>query len=823
MRFTPVSAASEAARKRSFQRRLLIIQSILGTALLVIAARLIELQVLKGDTYAAAARDQHFGGITLPAKRGEIFLKSSRTGEESIVATNTTLNLLYVDPLIADKETTASVLSRLLLTPKRDAFCRRGGRECPREFRSLYAPAFDPLSGANGALTISPLEVLQEQWKRNTLQRIDQEFVTFIPLLYSSTRPQRQQVRALGIPGIEAREEDGLIYADPTAVPERERHRVARILSPLLELDRQLIAERLRQRRLRYVPILRRLSSQESQAIRDEKLQSLEATEERRRELLTRGREEEAERVADPLRGIVLLPEHWRYYPEGSLAAQVIGFLDLNGQAQYGIERMFSGILRGEEGKIRTVIDPFGGQIVSEEQSVVQARDGDSIVLTIDRFIQKFTEDALARAVEASDADSGQVIILDPTTGRVLALANAPLFDPNDYASVYLREPIPLPPERTREIVAEIYHPLTNALVVRAYLPDLSPEGRKTFNPALQEKLRTLEATYDLEDFTRTYLYIGEHNRQEVFPGPNDTWLTYRNRIGAGAYINRAIQEIYEPGSVFKPLTMATALDQSEVQPEDTYDDTGPVKVDEYTIRNAENLNYDTVTMVQCLQFSINTCMTSVSKKLGKKLFSSYIDRFGFTKLTGIQLENEVVGQVLPWRQWSDALLATASYGQGISMSPIQMVTAFATLANNGKLMKPNIVDRFLHADGTTESIASHMVEQVITPDTAATITAMLVSSVNEGYAKQARIPGYLVAGKTGTSQIAGPGGKYETGSGSTIHSFAGYAPADHPRFVMLVKLDRPRRFQYSTRTASPLFKEIAAFLLDYYAVPPRK
>ena len=530
---------------------------------------------------------------------------------------------------------------------------------------------------------------------------------------------------------------------------------------------------------------------------------------------------------SDTLRGIALLPEHWRYYPDGTVASQVVGFISINQQAQNGIERAFDHELRGQEGRISTLTDPFGGQIVSEDPSIVQARDGKSVVLTIDRYLQKQVEDILARAVEEYHADSGQVVIIEPLTGKILVMANAPLLDSNNYSSVYEKEPMDIPPEAEPSIVVEVIDPQTNDLVVRAYLQDLTPEGRTTLSEELQKQLLALEELYDLDDLKRYYFYLGENSRRELFPvidveTGKRHWLKYKNEIGVGAYVNRVVQEIYEPGSVFKPITMAIALDQSEVVPEDIYDDEGPVKVEEYTIENALNRHFGKVSMTDCLSFSINTCMTSVSQKLGKKLFNNYIERFGFARITGVQLDDEQPGQVLDWRRWSDALLATAAYGQGISATPLQMATAYAALANGGKLVKPTIIDSWIDADGTVREIHPQILDRVITEEAAATLTAMLVRGSTEGYAKRGAVPGYRMAGKTGTSQIAGPGGKYEkSGSGTTITSFGGYGPVDHPRFAMVVKFDRPRTVEFGERSAAPVFKDIAALIFEYYGVPP--
>jgi cell division protein FtsI/penicillin-binding protein 2 len=310
----------------------------------------------------------------------------------------------------------------------------------------------------------------------------------------------------------------------------------------------------------------------------------------------------------------------------------------------------------------------------------------------------------------------------------------------------------------------------------------------------------------------------------EVFPtSVKGIWLKYKNNIGVGAYLNRAVQEIYEPGSVMKPITMAIALDQGEVTPDLIYDDKGPVQVDTYTINNALLKFYGKVTMTNCLEFSINTCMTSVSARLGKKLFHHMIEKFGFGRVTGIELDDELTGEIRPWRTWSNALLATSAFGQGISATPLQVVTAFSALANGGKLMRPTIIDSIIHADGTVDKNEPQIVDQVLTQQTSQTITAMLVSSANNGFAKRGKVKGYTIAGKTGTSQIAGPGGRYEAGTGSTVGTYMGYAPATNPRFIILVKLDRPKNklIAYGESTAGPLFHDVAEFMLKYYGIPP--
>ncbi len=620
------------------------------------------------------------------------------------------------------------------------------------------------------------------------------------------------------IPGVYVNEAQSLIYCNPDEIKQGKINELARQMSPVLQVDPGIIAGRLYQRQLRYVPIMGKLPPPLSAAVRKVVLASQQEAE---KAAMSTG----IKRVLNtyhPLRAIALIPEHWRYYPDTKIASHITGFINSQQEPQYGIERTFDAQLRGQEGLIASVSDPFGGQIVSSDQKFIDPRDGSTIVLTIDRFVQSKIESLLQAMITKVDAESGQVIVMDPRTGRIIAMANGPLFDNNDYASVYDKEPMLISPAKEQGIVVEVFNLKNNVRVMKGYIGDLTPEGRKNLSEELRTKLNEVERLYGLKSSTRYYYYLGINSRREVFP--TDTpgvWLKYKNNLGVGAYINRTVQEIYEPGSVMKPITMAIAIDQGEVSPEDIYDDTGPVKIDVFTIKNALNAYYGKVTMAGCLDFSINTCMTSVGAKLGRKLFEASLEKFGFNRITGIELDNELPGEVRPWREWNDALVLTASYGQGVSVTPLQMVTAFSSLANGGRLMKPTIIDEIRHSDGHTEKHEPIIVGQTMQPQTAATITAMLTHGADYGFAKAGKVKGHKIAGKTGTSQIAGPGGKYESGTGSTVATYAGYAPVDDPRFVILVKLDRPKYDDFGSKSAAPLFRDIATFLFDYYGVPP--
>ncbi|HTK04085.1 MAG TPA: penicillin-binding protein 2 [Candidatus Eisenbacteria bacterium] len=297
---------------------------------------------------------------------------------------------------------------------------------------------------------------------------------------------------------------------------------------------------------------------------------------------------------------------------------------------------------------------------------------------------------------------------------------------------------------------------------------------------------------------------------------PND----FSNVKEIRLFNNPAIFGPYEPGSVFKPITMAAAVDAGKIGPNTLYNDEGSVKIGPYTIRNSDSKAHGLQTMTQVLEESLNTGTIFAVRQIGNKSFLKYVENFGLGSPTGIELDTEASGDIDSLRKKGDIYSATGSFGQGITMTPLQLVAAYGAIANGGKLMKPYIVDSVRHPDGTDEKTEPVVVRQVITKRAAALVGGMLVRVVENGHGKKAAVPGYYVAGKTGTAQIPRSDGKgYEVGA--SIGSFAGYAPVDDPAFVMIVRLDRPRDVEWAESSAGPLFGDIAKFLLQYLQIPP--
>ncbi len=429
--------------------------------------------------------------------------------------------------------------------------------------------------------------------------------------------------------------------------------------------------------------------------------------------------------------GIGIEPQTVRYYPEGNLASHVLGFLGFRGTqrvGQYGIEGNFEQRLAGSNGVMGLESDQAGRWITIASRNFVPAQDGDNIFLTIDNAVQYKAQEVLKKAVEDNLAERGSVIVMNPKTGAIMAMANYPDFDPNEYSKV----------------------------------PDIS------------------------------------------------------------YYANNALSADYEPGSVFKPITMAAAINEGKVTPDSTYEDTGVVEMDDFKIRNSDGKSNGVQTMTQVLEKSLNTGMVYVEQQMGHKTFRDYVYDFGFGKKTGIELPNEVFGNLDNLEKKGNIFFATASYGQGLTVTPLQMVTAYTALANGGKLMKPYIIDKIVRDNGTEEKTEPEKVRQVIDSKTAAQVSSMLVNVVENGHGKRAAVPGYYIAGKTGTAQVAY---KDRVGYDPTknIGSFVGFGPVDNPRFLMLVRIDHPKNVTFAESTAAPAFGEIASFILNYLQVPPSR
>jgi cell division protein FtsI/penicillin-binding protein 2 len=418
-----------------------------------------------------------------------------------------------------------------------------------------------------------------------------------------------------------------------------------------------------------------------------------------------------------PYGGVQIDPLPRRFYPQGNMMCHVLGYVDFDGNGGAGLEGHYQRELAGEAASATINISPLTSQ-----QSVI-AHEGADLVLTIDRTVQYTVERYLARGLREHGAVSGTIIVMDPRTGAILAMANSPCFTPYQFYEA-----------------------------------------------------------------------------------------------GEGLLLNPAVSRQYEPGSVMKVVTMAAALDSGTVNPQSTYYDAGVIEVGGHQTYNWDRSAPGTTDMTTLLSRSLNVGAATLATWMGPEVFYDYYQRFGFGRPLGIDLMAEAAGQMpLPGDAfWAESFLATNAYGQGLAVTPLQMVTAAAAIANQGYLMQPYIVQEIHNNNGVFKHEPA-VVSRPISPETANQLNAMLVTALAREV-DEAQVPGYTVAGKTGTAQIA-ENGIYLPND--VIGSFIGWLPADAPEIVVLVKLDRPTSAPWGSLTAAPLFAELSKELVVLLDIPP--
>lgn len=425
--------------------------------------------------------------------------------------------------------------------------------------------------------------------------------------------------------------------------------------------------------------------------------------------------------------GIGFEPGSVRFYPEGSSSAHILGFVgkDSKGgdKGYFGLEGFFDRELKGIPGSIRHEKDAIGLPILIGRFLGTEPRDGKDLVLNIDPTVQYIVERDLKSGIEKYGAKAASVVVMEPKTGAILAMAAYPNYDPatfGQYPREYYRDPV--------------------------------------------------------------------------------------------------VADQYEPGSTFKVLTMAAGIDQGVVKPDTKCDICDkPVSIGGFDIRTWNNKYSPNTTMTDVIIHSDNTGMVFMAKKLGLDKLYSYITQFGFGDTTNIDLQDEFSPDLRPKDDWREIDVATASFGQGIAATPIQMVRAVSAIANGGFLMEPHVVKEIKDDSGTYE-IKPKIIRQIIKKTTADIIKEMMVAAVEQGEAKFYKLKGFKIAGKTGTAQIP-VAGHYD--ANQTIASFVGFAPADDPKFVMLVRYDQPTSSIYGSETAAPTFFSIAKDLFPYFKIAP--
>jgi len=488
------------------------------------------------------------------------------------------------------------------------------------------------------------------------------------------------------------------VYANPRRLKamEQDPRTVARRIARILDVDRERLAKRLAADRY-FVWIERRVTPNEATRIRELDIPGVELTTESR-----------------------------RYYPNRHLAAHLVGFADIDGRGIEGIELAYEDQLRGTDRRVAAIRDRRGHVVFADDMEDDRSMQGQSVVLTIDKAIQHIAERELALGVRTFEARGGSVVVMDPSTGEILALANYPPFNPNE------------------------------------------PSKHAT-----------------------------AHRR------------------------NRAVVDRFEPGSTVKPFTMAAALAAGAVKPNQSINcENGVTRMGGRLLHDAHP--YEWLTPTQVLAYSSNIGIAKIAQDLGKKDLYRTFRRFGFGEPTGLGVPGETAGILRHYRRWYEIDTATVSFGQGMSVTNVQLATAMSAIANGGRLMQPMLVRRMSDGHGATIEESKPRVRRQVVPRRVAKLVGQMLTAVTEpgGTAIEAAVDGYLVAGKTGTAQKA----DYVHGGYAKdkwLASFIGFAPAERPAVVISVVIDEPVIAHYGGTVAGPVFRRIAEVTLRHMGIAP--
>ena len=431
------------------------------------------------------------------------------------------------------------------------------------------------------------------------------------------------------------------------------------------------------------------------------------------------------------IKGIGVIREQKRVYPSGRLAAHVVGFTNIDNQGLEGIERAVDRELRGSDGFLVAEVDPDGRVIPETRRKAVRPHDGKDVALTIDAYIQHVAEAALDETYKATKCRSASVVVMDPKTGEVVALANMPSFNPND--------------------------------------------------------------------------------RSKTKP---DSWR------------NRAVIDLYEPGSTLKAVTVAAALEEGIITPTTVFANcAGSVRIGRRSVRCVLHgkefaHGHGQVDLRKMICYSCNIGASQLGLRLGAERLYKYAKTFGLLSAPRIGLDCETTGKLDSPVEWSQIKMANVAFGQGISVTPLQLACAYGAIANGGVMMRPTIVKEIRNQDGSPYRLwAPAVLRRVVSRKTAREVTKVLVACVRDGTGKNAAVEGYTVAGKTGSAQKAREDG-LGYAPGKFVASFVGFLPASNPRLVILVVVDEPQGTHWGSAAAAPAFKEIARKTMWYLQVP---
>lgn len=575
------------------------------------------------------------------------------------------------------------------------------------------------------------------------------------------------------------------VALEPNYIDEGDDVKIAKGLSEILGLDYDAVLKKAQQNSY-FVYVKRKVETE----VRDEIVQYIKD-----------------EKIG---RGITLMEDYKRYYPYGTTASTVLGFTGTDNQGLAGVETEYDSELTGTAGRLVSAKNAQGDDMPFQYDQYVQAQDGYDLVLTIDETAQSIVEKHLQAGLEACGAlEGGTAVLMNVKTGAILALSTKGDYDPND--------------------------PFTISQEAEDAIPEKVEEALKKAQEKEQQELNTLQLAIDNaetdEERAEAKKALADYERIDVTTLRDELtdqmWGEAQNK----QWRNKAVSDTYYPGSVFKMVTGSMAMESGVASEDSTYTCTGQWVFDDPTIDPIScwyHAGHGTETLVDGICNSCNPYMIWLGQKMGRHTFFNFFEAFGFTQRTGIDLPGEADSLYFSEDELNIVELATSSFGQNFSITPIQMITAIAAVANGGYLVQPHVVDRMLDSDGNiVKTTDTSYKRQVISEDVSKRMTAILQKNATSESGKNGYVAGYRVAGKTGTSEkVALYYQDLAEGNDRGMQyvvSYGGYAPADDPQYALLVFYDEPQIGGASGGTqAGPIFAAIMEEVLPYLGVDPQ-
>lgn len=575
------------------------------------------------------------------------------------------------------------------------------------------------------------------------------------------------------------------VALEPNYIDEGDDVKIAKGLSEILGLDYDAVLKKAQQNSY-FVYVKRKVETE----VRDEIVQYIKD-----------------EKIG---RGITLMEDYKRYYPYGTTASTVLGFTGTDNQGLAGIETEYDSELTGTAGRLVSAKNAQGDDMPFQYDQYVQAQDGYDLVLTIDETAQSIVEKHLQAGLEACGAlEGGTAVLMNVKTGAILALSTKGDYDPND--------------------------PFTISQEAEDAIPEKVEDALKKAQEKEQQELNTLQLAIDNaetdEARAEAKKALADYERIDVTTLRDELtdqmWGEAQNK----QWRNKAVSDTYYPGSVFKMVTGSMAMESGVASEDSTYTCTGQWVFDDPTIDPIScwyHAGHGTETLVDGICNSCNPYMIWLGQKMGRHTFFNFFEAFGFTQRTGIDLPGEADSLYFSEDELNIVELATSSFGQNFSVTPIQMITAIAAVANGGYLVQPHVVDRMLDSDGNiVKTTDTSYKRQVISEDVSKRMTAILQKNATSESGKNGYVAGYRVAGKTGTSEkVALYYQDLAEGNDRGMQyvvSYGGYAPADDPQYALLVFYDEPQIGGASGGTqAGPIFAAIMEEVLPYLGVDPQ-